>query len=476
MIRRYLLASFAALLTACSGAGLPDTNAIRGTHSAEVDALFSQYGKDTPGCAVAVDYHGKIVHMDGYGTANLETGEAITPSTVFYTASVSKQVVSMAALLLEHEGTIDLDAPVRTYLPYLPAYADQITARQLMHHTSGIRDFFVLLRLAGRFDGEVITEDKIMAILAQQRGLNFEPGARYAYSNSAYFLISQIVLKTKGENLNAYAQANIFEPLGMKDTLFQHDHLSPIARKAHGYKPNPDGSYEVANSMLDVVGSGGMYSTVYDLILWQRNFSGNELGGGQGLISDMRTAGILNDGTVTDYGLGLRFVQYRGLTRQSHKGALQGYRASLQHYIYKNFSVAVLCNSSVSNPTILANKITDIYLADDLGPKAKPKSKPPTPNSKAIRPLTHAQQAPYLGRYYSDEVDNTLTITSTQDMLFLDGMDGLTGNVLILADTDKLYHPNNKFTLTFERSEDGRITALTFDAPRVSGIRFKKEN
>ena len=472
MMRGYLLASFAALLTACTGAG---TDVVRGKHSTEVDALFSQYGKDTPGCAVAVDYHGEIVHMDGYGMANLDTGEPITPRSVFYTASVSKQVVGMAALLLEHEGAIDLNAPVRTYLPSLPAYADQITVRQLMHHTSGIRDFFVLLRLAGRFDGEVITEDKIMDILAQQNGLNFEPGARYAYSNSAYFLISQIVLKTKGKNLNAYAQANIFEPLGMKDTLFQHDHLSPITRKANGYKPNPDGSYETANSMLDVVGSGGMYSTVYDLILWQRNFSGNQLGGGQELISDMRTAGMLNDGTFTDYGLGLRFVQYRGLTRQSHKGSLQGYRASLQHYIYKNYSVAVLCNSSASNPTKFANQITDIYLEDDLGPKAKPKPKSQTANPKIVRPLTQAQQAPYLGRYYSSEVDNTLTITSSQDILLLEGMGGLNGNALIPISKDKFYHPNNKFTLTFERGENGKATALTFDAPRVSGIRFEKE-
>ena len=473
IIPRYLLAGLAVFLTACS-AGQMDTGAVRGVHSSEVDALFSQYGKDTPGCAVAVDHLGKFVHMDGYGMADLETGTPITPQSVFYTASVSKQVVAMAALLLESEGTIDLDAPVRMYLPSLPAYADQITARQLLHHTSGIRDYFVLFRLAGRFDGEVITEDKIMDILALQRGLNFEPGARYAYSNSAYFLISQIVSMAKGENLNAYAQAHIFTPLGMKDTLFQHDHLNPITGKAQGYKPNPDGSYRRANAMLDVVGSGGMYSTVYDLILWQRNFLNNELGGGQYLVADMRTSATLNDGTRTDYGLGIRSTQYRGLTRQSHNGSLQGYRATLQHYIYKNFTVAVLCNSSASNPTKLANQITDIYLKGDLGPKAQPNSKNNLEDTAPQFALTQTELASYAGRYYSGEVDNTLILEIADKGLRITGMDGLEDNFLTPTGTDTFYHLKNKFTLVFEHGQT-TVTAFTFNAPRVSGIRFEKQ-
>ena len=412
--------------------------------------------------------------MDGYGVADLERAIPISPQSVFYAASVSKQVVAMSAMLLEHEDKIDLDENVRTYLPNLPDYADQITVRQLLHHTSGIRDYFVLLRLAGRFDDVSITEDMIMEILAQQRGLNFEPGTRYAYSNSAYFLISQIVSEVEDRNLDAYAQEKIFGPLGMENSRFQHDHRDFIKGKTHGYKPNPDGGFYMADAMLDVVGSGGMYSSVYDLILWDRNFYDNKLGGGQGLVDEMQMAGTLNSGERTDYGLGLKLKPYRGLKQISHSGSLEGYRARLQRFPDQKFTVALLCNSSEINPTKLVNQITDIYLSGEFAEKIAPTKAGRVKLYEIDNSLSPGGLARYAGRYYSAEAGNIIEIKVSGTGLRIIGMDGLQGNFLGKTGEDTFRHTKKRFELVFELGEAGAGQAFIFNAPRVSGVKFTR--
>jgi len=475
MMRTHIWALVALLLVNCTAANPVESDAIRGPQSALVDRVFAQFGEDAPGCAVAVDYRGAVVHMDGYGMADLEQGIPIRPHSVFYSGSISKQVVAMAAMLLEHDGAIDLDAAVRTYLPSLPGYGDQISVRQLLHHTSGIRDYFVLFRLAGRFSGAVITEDMINQILGQQRGLNFTPGEQYAYSNSAYFLVSQIVNVVDGRNLDGFAQARIFGPLQMTNSHFQHDHRRLIVNKAHGYSPQSDGAYLLDDSMLDVVGSGGMYTSVHDLILWDRNFQDNTLGGGQDLVDEMQTSGVLNSGAPTGYGLGLKLASYRGLQQVSHGGALAGYRARLARFPEQHFTVAVLCNSSAAKPAELANLVTEIYLGDLLADDEDLASDRQTDSQNKQLTVDAAELAVFGGSYYSGEVDNTLVVEMVEGGLAINGIDALRSNLVVFSETDIFHHSGIGFDLVFERGGDQAITALVYNGPRVSGLRFVKQ-
>ena len=460
-------------LAACAGDGRFTRSPDRAVQSQAVDALFDQFTDQTPGCAVGVDYQGTVLHRAGYGMADIEQALPITPASVFYTGSVSKQVVAMSAMILVDQGKLDLDAPVGSYLPQLPEYADDITTRQLLYHTSGIRDFFVLLRLAGRFDEVVITEAMIMDILARQAGLNFTPGLQYAYSNSAYFLISQIVSSVTGRNLDSFAQENIFEPLAMNDTLFQHDHKSPIADMAHGHTPNPDGGYVRADVTLDVVGSGGMYSNIDDLIRWDRNFYENKLPGGQMLIEQMQTTGRLNAGAATDYGFGLKLKPYRGLKQISHSGSLAGYRARLQRFPAHRFTVAILCNSSAAKPTKLANQITDIYLANFLAPaSAKKKQQARQRSHPALGALKLAE---YTGQFYSAEVDNVLTIELGQESLWVRGIDGDGDHHLSPVSGDVFRRGKKGAHLVFVKDANNNVSAFIYQGPRVSGIRFERQ-
>src|SRR5687767_1064890 len=282
-----------------------------------VDAIFKDFSTDqSPGCAVGATRGGAPLAAKAFGMADLEHGVPLTPQSVFYMASVSKQFAALAILLLERDGKLRLDDRVRTHIPELPDYAAAITIRQLLHHTSGLRDYLTLSALAGNPPDHVITERAVLNMLARQTRLNFEPGAEHLYSNSGYVLLSIIVHRVAGRPLDEFARDRIFTPLNMRSTRFQHDHTAPIAGRAIGYVRRND-TWRIANSMLDVVGDGGMYSTVDDMLRWATAFERPEF---SALLSRMQQPGTLKNGSAiaSGYGMGLSEGTYRGVRTASH--------------------------------------------------------------------------------------------------------------------------------------------------------------
>src|SRR5262249_10778143 len=146
------------------------------SQTGQIDDLFSQWAKPTsPGCALAVARGGRQLYSRGYGMADLEHSVPITPATVFHVASVSKQFTAMAVYLLAQEGKLSLDDDARRYLPELHPFAAPITLGQLVHHTSGLRDQWGLLGLAGWRMDDVITEQDILDLVWRQQGLITQP-------------------------------------------------------------------------------------------------------------------------------------------------------------------------------------------------------------------------------------------------------------------------------------------------------------
>ncbi|MCB0840169.1 MAG: serine hydrolase, partial [Bacteroidetes bacterium] len=244
-----------------------------------IDQVFAQWDNpNSPGCALAVVQNGKIVFSKGYGMADLEHNLAITPQNVFYIGSVSKQFVTMCMLLLEEEGKINLDDDIHKYFPEMPDYGYPINIRNLIHHTSGIRDYLQLWEMSGRNYLDEIEEEEVLDIIFRQKALNFEPGTRYLYSNSCYFMMAMIVKKITGKSIREYAQEHIFGPLRMKNTQFYNDNRRLIKNRAFGYGEPFEGEFSNMMMRFDLVGSGGIYSTVEDLYLWDQNFYQNKLG------------------------------------------------------------------------------------------------------------------------------------------------------------------------------------------------------
>jgi CubicO group peptidase (beta-lactamase class C family) len=337
----------------------------------EVDEIFTDFDSaQTPGCALGVIRDGEFIYRRGYGMANLEYDIPISSQSVFRIGSISKQFTATAIALLAESGKISVDDKLSKYFPEFPDWADEMTLRHLVLHTSGIRDYLTLASLAGRGDDQdYFTDEWAIALLARQMETNFPPGSQYLYSNSGYLLLANLVQRVSGQNLQDYSEAHIFAPLGMKNSHFHDDHTHIVPLRADGYAPFED-SFRISMTTLDIVGDGSVYTTIDDLLLWDRNFYDNRLGkGGPALIGQITQEGKLSNGEAMGYAFGLRTETYRGLPMIRHRGAFAGYLAEMIRFPEQSFSVVVLCNRSDGGPTAKARQVADHYLADLLEPR-----------------------------------------------------------------------------------------------------------
>jgi CubicO group peptidase (beta-lactamase class C family) len=168
----------------------------------KIDELFAPYNKPhSPGCSIGVIRDGNFIFGKSYGEGSLELGTALSSESVFYMASVSKQFTAASIVLAAEQGFLSLDDDVRKYIPELPSYGQRITLREMLHNTSGFRDFEVLLYLSARHATEFFTKDEMMDLIARQKGLNDVPGASFIYSNTNFFLLGEVVKRATRKSL-----------------------------------------------------------------------------------------------------------------------------------------------------------------------------------------------------------------------------------------------------------------------------------
>lgn len=363
----------------------------------KIDAIFAEFDRpDSPGAALGVVHHGQLVYSRGYGSANLDYNLPITPDTIFDIGSVSKQFTAAAIALLAQRGKLSLDDPIQAHLPEIRHYTHPITIRHLIHHTSGLKDYLELMAYAGMpFDNDY-QEAQVVDLIARQKSLNFEPGSQYLYSNSGYFLLSEIVERASGKNLHEFAREALFEPLGMMNTQFRNNYKEIIKHRATGYSRLPDGNFEIDNGLFDVTGDGAVFTSVNDLFLWDQNSYHNALEGGQALIEMLRQPGKFNDGKLQDYAFGLRISDYRGLPVVRHSGSWYGFRADLVQFPQQQFSVICLTNMAQMTPSLYTDRIADIWLEGEFAAPL------PQRSSQATLGIAGADHSDKAGLYYSE--------------------------------------------------------------------------
>ncbi len=311
---------------------------------ARVDAIFARFdAEDAPGCAVGVVKDGELVLARAYGMADLEQGIALTPASIFELASESKHFTAAAVLVAAREGALSLDDDLRKHVPEIPDYGHTITLRQLLHHTSGIRDYGTLGLLSG-INGYPRTADEALALLAEQRELNYRPGEHYSYSNSGYFLLGVALERATGRSLREFADEQLLAPLGMKDTHFADDRYAILPGRAEGHVRLRRGGLGRVGAPGEVVGAAGIVSTVEDLALWERAFHEGTIGGG--IVPDLLVRGELNDGSVLPYAAGLVVEDFDGMPAVSHGGEGGGFGSFLLRFPDVGLSVICLSNRS----------------------------------------------------------------------------------------------------------------------------------
>ncbi len=367
------------------------------TPNEQVDELFTPWDSDdTPGASVAVVKDGAIIYKKGYGMANLEYDIPNTPSTIFHIASVSKQFTAFSILLLEKEGRLSLDDDLRKYIPEVPDFGKTITLRHLATHTSGMRDQWNLLAMAGWRLDDVITKEHVLKLVSKQKELNFNPGDEYLYCNTGFTLLAEVVARVSGQSFAEFTQAKIFGPLQMNNTLFYDDHEKIVKNRAYSYYEGSEGFKKSVLSYANV-GATSLFTTVEDLSLWSLNFAKPKVGD-QGIIDKLNTLAVLNNGKTFGGALGQFVGKYKGLNEIQHGGADAGYRTYLTRFPDENFSVVVFSNSAQFNSGRMAHQVVDIYLKDKIKEapkKEEPKEEKPTEEVE-IAPQTLAT---YVGKY-----------------------------------------------------------------------------
>jgi CubicO group peptidase (beta-lactamase class C family) len=458
-VRRQAL-PLALLVCACAAAPAPPA-----PQPHPLDALFAEWDRpDSPGCALGVLRAGRLVHARGYGMANLEHGIAIGPRTVFDIGSTSKQFTAACIGLLEQDGKLAVTDELRKYVPEIPDYGKPITLDQLLHHTSGLRDYLTLFALAG-IESEGRTGDtETLAMLARQKQLNFEPGAEFLYSNSGYFLLSIVTRRVSGRTLAEFARERIFEPLGMKDTHIHDDHTLVVPARATGYEPRAKGGFGIDMSDFEQTGDGAVMTTLEDLARWDENFYDPKVGG-PALLTFLRTRGTLADGKLLDYARGLGLGETNGLVYESHGGAWAGYRAQLLRFPSLHTSVVCLANLGSIDPSDLCWKVAALELGDELGPRGEP------PSSRAAAALkpgpAREPREEWLGLYESEELGVRYRIARTESGLTV----GIPGQETLPLE---VLAPERLGVQGVELLLDG--DGFTLSAGRVRGLRFVRLN
>jgi CubicO group peptidase (beta-lactamase class C family) len=442
---------------------------------ARVDSLFAAWAAPTsPGAAVAVLKNGEIVLERGYGLAQIEHGAPITPATVFHVASVTKQFTAFAVALLESRGQLSLDDDVRNHIPDLPDLGARITLRHLVHHTSGLRDQWELLALAGWRLDDVITKDHVLSLARRQKELNFEPGAEYLYSNMGYTLLAEVVERVGGRPFPEWMEENVFEPLGMSSTHMHDDHERMVPGRAYSYRGSAERGWQNAVLSYANAGATSLFTTAGDLARWLASLESGALGGPD-VVARVRERGVLNGGDTIPYAFALIRGEHNGRTTWSHGGADAGFRTVVLHIPEERLGVVVLGNAASFNPGALASRVAEIYLGQDstdtTGPTPTPQA-PPRPDDGPRPVLTREGLRELEGIYYAPELEAVYRIVAAGDSLFARHVRH--GDIALTPAERDVFSGARWFMarVAFERDPGGSVTGFRVTGNRVRNLAF----
>lgn len=414
--------------------------------SAQVDALFlRQIRTDTPGCAVGVYRNGEIVLARGFGVASIEDRRPITPRSVFNLGSASKPFTTLAVLMLEQRGRLSIDDDVRKWVPELPDYGRPIRVRDLLYHTSGLRDFETLQILSGR---PVVTMRDFLGLMAGQRALNFEPVSTHEYSHSDFGVLGLVVERVAGEPFGQHMQRAVFGPLGMKDTFVDDGGAGQRRERVVGHRQTARGRVAQFPSSL-TFGGDNVYTSIEDLARWDRQFA-SPIEGTAGIMARMASRPALPNGDTIPYAYGLRVDSYLGLRTVLRGGHPPGMQAWFMRFPDQSFAVATLCNADTLEAFRFSERVADLYLG------AATATSPARPAPPTAVTLTPEELLRYAGVYRA--------VNDPWDLLPIEVRNGVLGEVLFDDAADETFFPmtpagSGRF---FEIGTTGNLGILSF--------------
>jgi CubicO group peptidase (beta-lactamase class C family) len=319
--------------------------------------------------SVIITKKDSILYKGNFGSADLDKKTPITENTIFDIASLSKQFTGMAIALLEEKGEIDMNDKIIKHLPDLPEAMSDITINQLVHHSSGIRDWPALFALKGWQPEEALSFDDIYETLKKQEHLNCTPGSEFSYSNSNYNLLAKLVESVTDKSFEPWMHDNVFVPLEMDNTYYLDANNSEDNATAHSYIYTGNKFIPFSNN-LNAPGSSSLMSSTADMSRWLINFNNKTLGG-DGVYDKMTQKANLNNSKTIDYGYGLYLNEIKNKKASGHDGAWGGYRAATAFFPEENVGVVILSNNGTLRPQKIMDDIAGILFGDEKEKKTK---------------------------------------------------------------------------------------------------------
>lgn len=427
------------------------------TAEKQTDKLIAEMIKTgSAGATVAVAKADKILFSKGYGSANPEYDIPNTNNTIFHVASVSKQFTAFAIAMLADQGKISLGDDIRKYLPELHDFGHKITIKQLVHHTSGLRDQWNLLALAGWRLDDVITRNQVLRLMSYQEELNFKPGDEMSYCNTGYTLMGEIVSRVSGKSFGEWCSENIFKPLEMNHTLFYDDHEKIVKNRAYSFEDSPEG---LKKSVLSYANAGAtsLFTTAEDLTKWSNNFYTMRVGNAN-VMKQMEERAVLNKGDTLSYAFGQSISKYKGVKAISHSGGDAGYRSFLIRFPDQKYSIVVLSNLGSFDPGGLAYKIADIYMKEYLKDDSKkPDEKPPAPGGVKVSEVLLKS---YEGQYQL-RPEMIVTIKLEKEKLIAQATGQPPVNLVPSSDSE-FFLEGLGMKIVFNKTHDNSVNQFTF--------------
>lgn len=435
----------------------------------QVDTLlFDQIAPGEAGVAVLVARDGKILIEKGYGLADLETGRPITPTTPFRIGSLTKQFTASAILKLAEQGKLQLSDPLSNYYPDFPGGA-AITLRHLLTHTSGLHSYTNQRDFSSKVTTPISSAELISSIAKLPP--DFAPGKKWAYCNSGYFLLGDIVEKVSGQSYDAFVRQTFFQPLEMATTgVYQN--AAPPKDVAIGYRYQ-NGQYTRAPDwdMSWAGGAGALYSTVEDLFRWNEAvFSGKVLSPEnlQAAFTPVKTEENKDAPSESGYGYGWIISRFRGDPEIWHNGGLDGFSSFLLRLPERHFTVAVVANALPGKPGLelsqLAHKIAGLYLSGELAAENVPE----------IKPVSDAALVAIVGRYQAGR--GVLEVTKQDNHVFVQ-LTGQPAFEIFPKSETEFFLKAVKAEITFVKDPDGKVikainhqNGMTLVWPRIEEV------
>ncbi|OGS79074.1 MAG: hypothetical protein A3D31_03660 [Candidatus Fluviicola riflensis] len=333
-----------------------------------LDSLLNQPNRGRmPGFAVRILKNNEVIYATQFGMANTRKKIPMGQTSIMNIGSVTKQFTAYSIYLLEERGLLLTTNEIHTYLPELPDFGHEITLKQLLGHTSGLRDYPDLISLLNLSNNHNLQYSEMVEFLQTHKELNFDPGTQFCYSNTGYMMLAAIIERVSKLSYAQFLKQEIFDPLEMKTAFVNEAILSEQSDGTTNYLINEAKTKAFkSRSHRDVIGATGVFCSLEDLTKWNQLFVNHETGKNRSaMIAKMETGFTLSDGSNCHYGGGLILKNYRGERVIEHSGGWGEYLTQYRRFPAQGITIMIVTNSLLDSPFEICDKISNLLIRFD---------------------------------------------------------------------------------------------------------------